>query len=725
MTRETATQTQQQTPTTSLLSRGSILQRKCESCGQHTIAGGECGECAKKKSGLQRKLAIGASNDPLEREADRVADQVMAALVHSAVSSASPSVQRYPEHPTEGVDTAPVSVSHVLLSPGRPLNSTLQQEMEQRFNYDFSHVRVHTGSSAEQSARELNAAAYTVNHNIVFGAGRFAPGTQEGKRLIAHELTHVVQNRATLAETPILHREPATKASTAPPSSPTTADSVPVRWTWKDLALYPLLVDVWKDVVLKEVTPADRKLLSLKGSEGAAFYAWAMAVGLAPSSLGGGDKPKDFSDYLKATSKYAETLTELTPAKDSIFDPLSRIVGLRVDDYLSSDLFMARLKAHSASVVALALIAQGTYSLVQGVKKSNDDPTALEGDAWTQQTGLVKALVSAIFKEQLKAPNFFDVGPLQLATHPAFSAAPFAGGGVPSGVTFERNWDVAGRVREEKYGLTLNLPKFVKPGDASASDIGDPSKYRGWQGSVWLTYDSIDPLTVTPDKQPSYKFKGGTIFGFGGHLGELEAGAQYGGDTGKNLTSWFLRGGYGYVAGEKETGLKRIGFTATFIDWKENNVLAPRSENGAAASGWGLKTTPFISTNFKVGGKQTVDASAAISFVTGKVGDAKTSVGVSDVSLGLSYTYLGDSAPGKLPAFKLDLSGSMSRLDWWNPNSPLLWGIQAKGNIGNAFGGVKVMTGAGGIPEQRLDVLGPTVKEMVPTAVIFTGGLAF
>ena len=62
-----------------------ILQRKC-ACGNHTVAGGECAECAKNKSGLQRKLAIGASNDPLEREADRVADQVMAAPAHSAVS---------------------------------------------------------------------------------------------------------------------------------------------------------------------------------------------------------------------------------------------------------------------------------------------------------------------------------------------------------------------------------------------------------------------------------------------------------------------------------------------------------------------------------------------------------------------------------------------------------------------------------------------------------------
>jgi hypothetical protein len=265
---------------------------------------------------------------------------------------------------------------------------------------------------------------------------------------------------------------------------------------------------------------------------------------------------------------------------------------------------------------------------------------------------------------------------------------------------------------------------LVRPGGAESKDIGDPGKYRGWQSSLWFNYDSTDPLTVTPDKQPGYNLKGGTIFGYGGHLAELEAGAQYGGPTGKALTAWFLRGGYGYAAGEKDTGLKKLGFTATFMDWKENYVLAPTDEAGSKAGGWALKTTPFIATSFKLADKHTLDATAALSFVAGKVGD-KGVLGVSDVTAGLAYTYLGDSAPGKLPAFKLDLSGSMSRLDWWDPNSPLLWGLRAKANIGPAFAGAQVMTGAGGIPDARKDIMGPTVKLMVPTSVMFTGGWAF
>ncbi len=65
--------------------------------------------------------------------------------------------------------------------------------MAQRFGYDFSHVRVHTGAEAEQSARDVTAHAYTVGHNVVFGAGQFSPESRVGQRLIAHELTHVVQ----------------------------------------------------------------------------------------------------------------------------------------------------------------------------------------------------------------------------------------------------------------------------------------------------------------------------------------------------------------------------------------------------------------------------------------------------------------------------------------------------------------------------------------------------
>jgi len=171
------------------------LQRKC-ACGNHTTAGEECAECAKKKNGLQRKLVIGASNDPLELEADRVAEQVMAAPARSKVSGASPQIQRFTGQSSGQMDVAPNSVDQVLARTGKPLAPALQQDMEQRFGHDFSRVRVHSDGVAEQSARDVNAHAYTVGHHVVFGAGQFAPETHAGRRLIAHELTHVVQQSA-------------------------------------------------------------------------------------------------------------------------------------------------------------------------------------------------------------------------------------------------------------------------------------------------------------------------------------------------------------------------------------------------------------------------------------------------------------------------------------------------------------------------------------------------
>jgi len=169
-----------------------VLQRKC-GCGNHTVAGGECSECSKKKSALQPRLTIGPSNDSYEQEADRIADQVLAAPANRPVSVGTPRIQRYTRPESDSGMTTPDSVGRVLAGSGRSLDPVLRTDMEQRFGHDFSGVRVHSGPAAEQSARDLNALAYTVDHNIVFGAGQFNPEAHAGRRLIAHELTHVVQ----------------------------------------------------------------------------------------------------------------------------------------------------------------------------------------------------------------------------------------------------------------------------------------------------------------------------------------------------------------------------------------------------------------------------------------------------------------------------------------------------------------------------------------------------
>ncbi len=193
-----------------------LLQRQC-ACGTHSAGSGECAECSKRKWGLQRKLSIGASNDPLELEADRVANQVMAAPAHPVVNGTAPRIQRFSGQSNGHMDAAPASVDQALVNSGQPLEPALRQDMGQRFGHDFARVRVYADSAAEQSAWDVNANAYTVGHDIVFGAGRFAPGTHDGRRLIAHELTHVVQQSGAGAAS--LQRQPTgTSGGAAPPT---------------------------------------------------------------------------------------------------------------------------------------------------------------------------------------------------------------------------------------------------------------------------------------------------------------------------------------------------------------------------------------------------------------------------------------------------------------------------------------------------------------------------
>jgi predicted metallopeptidase len=90
-------------------------------------------------------------------------------------------------------EVVPPIIDDVLRSPGQPLDAATRTLMEPHFGHNFSQVRVHTDARAAESARALNALAYTVGRNVVFGAGQYAPGRSAGQELLAHELTHIVQ----------------------------------------------------------------------------------------------------------------------------------------------------------------------------------------------------------------------------------------------------------------------------------------------------------------------------------------------------------------------------------------------------------------------------------------------------------------------------------------------------------------------------------------------------
>jgi hypothetical protein len=163
--------------------------------------------------GARPKLTVSQPTDAAEQEAARVADQV-AGRARDIPSPAEQPVERIAasadlsrgaassfDGPRGDGTSSEVETltTQALAGTGDPLSGSVRREMETAFGHDFSQVRVHTGDAASRSARAVNASAFTVGSDVVFGAGRYAPGTRDGSRLIAHELTHVVQNSAASA----------------------------------------------------------------------------------------------------------------------------------------------------------------------------------------------------------------------------------------------------------------------------------------------------------------------------------------------------------------------------------------------------------------------------------------------------------------------------------------------------------------------------------------------
>jgi outer membrane protein OmpA-like peptidoglycan-associated protein len=194
-----------QLPAQSSLIQTGLLQRTC-ACGGGAGPSGTCAECRRNRLAgvqplLQPKLALNHPGDRYEQEADRLAEQVM--------RMPAPAVQRQvePEEEEEAVQASPISgqAAHADLSPalegqinalhggGQPLDPGVRAFMEPRFSHDFSRVRVHSGSRAASLARTLKARAFTVGQDVVFGAGKYAPDTLSGGRLLAHELAHTIQ----------------------------------------------------------------------------------------------------------------------------------------------------------------------------------------------------------------------------------------------------------------------------------------------------------------------------------------------------------------------------------------------------------------------------------------------------------------------------------------------------------------------------------------------------
>jgi hypothetical protein len=181
---------------------GRLLQRKC-ACGNHTVAGAHCDRCAQEKSELRRNASHRGEYGevpPIVHEVLRSPGQPLDA---STLAFFEPRFGRDFSSGPARSETRAASVLSVIPSNDksereatdvarRVLHST-EPARKRTSSYDFSGVRVHTDSRASQSARALNARAYTVGNEIVFADGQFGTTTLSGGELIAHELTHVAQ----------------------------------------------------------------------------------------------------------------------------------------------------------------------------------------------------------------------------------------------------------------------------------------------------------------------------------------------------------------------------------------------------------------------------------------------------------------------------------------------------------------------------------------------------
>lgn len=189
---------------------------------------------------IQAKLAVGQSNDQYEQEADSVAEEIVsmpdpfvsqrnqtnafnqAPAIRSCCGNGERVVLSQTVQKTQEPKAPPIKAKEIsgkslevasdleyrinnLRGKGQPLSAQARNFFEPRFNYDFSHVRIHSDSTADGLAKTVNARAFTFAQNVVFAAGEYDSNSISGKRLLAHELTHVVQQQS--ADYPQIQRQ--------------------------------------------------------------------------------------------------------------------------------------------------------------------------------------------------------------------------------------------------------------------------------------------------------------------------------------------------------------------------------------------------------------------------------------------------------------------------------------------------------------------------------------
>ena len=305
------------------------------------------------RAGVQPKLKIGAVNDPAEVEADRVADQVMrmpepanngVQISTNANSSdinrkcsdcgdkeklqrkETPEIRMKETSGTAGGHTASAEASSAItsLGSGTPLPTSERAFFEPRFGQDLSHIRVHTGGTADQASQSINARAFSLGNNIAFANGEYQPGTQSGRTLLAHELTHTFQQSG--ASDPVVQRDLSIEP-THPDAEVGTLSARRLRRaiTWNQAAFS----DADEIALLRDVLGVSPEPSVIDEDFINALLSYQANYGLTQDGLIGANTARQLANQLRGEAAYPGVDGDAGTTSEMALNPAERRMRLR------------------------------------------------------------------------------------------------------------------------------------------------------------------------------------------------------------------------------------------------------------------------------------------------------------------------------------------------------------------------------------------------------------
>lgn len=494
--------------------RHGVVRRKC-ACGGGAGPTGECDACRVKREASLRRMPLDGAEGGAPHD-------------------------------------APPIVYEVLNSGGRPLDAGTREFFGARLGHDFSRVRLHTGPRAAQSAALLHADAYTVGHDIVFSAGRYAPGTSDGTRLLAHELAHVYQQRATPGRTsqPLrigglrdaAEQEAQAAADLALHGLPAPAATVAPRRVLRRQGaggtgaapVGALTVNIGSSGLnLAHVPPCGSQLIRFTaGPRGAAPIAWSLAPGsaavatgtaLAPSAdtltaelaLGPGQKGGTLE--IKAGNSQGDQTIEYPLASHPTGITSTSVIGDPVNTTLYGGVFDHEFTSNDGQASSLDQVAVGekfpsvpapgaashtlstpfgSFTLTTGTLP--DTPSAAAGNWFLTNTGELGGTHDTVGIQK----SMIDIG-----RHLASDSNPHPANPLPAGFTIDQQFfwwcpHAPGGHRWTQAAATTHTRRLRL--DSSGTDaefvaiVNGQENAIAYEGTTGVTNARADPATVAP-----------------------------------------------------------------------------------------------------------------------------------------------------------------------------------------------------------------------------------